>query len=547
MSDAPATESLARYLVRRLAEKGYVQAHVPEAAELAAAVDEVLTLNDGTGFTMIALIDHDRRDGAASRNFTLSSDDLVRVGKTCLPYAPVFNGVQLPVSIQLWHVDAPASPARCERLSALRRAPGVEKVGVSGFILDPTAADPAQRVWSTLAWYQSSHPGERWLRSLLSSPRLSAEELTQARGVAAGDPSVTRPTLTFAMLGALTVLYVGELVARPAGATGFSPDTLTLVSLGALDRTLALEGEWWRLLTAALLHASPMHLLMNGLSLWMAGIVLEHLLGRAWLTALFVVGALGGSLMGLAINGAEGISVGASGAIMGLLAAALVSAMRLPEGVARSGVQGMMARVLVPSLLPLASAMGERVDYAAHFGGALAGALAGLVLWKTWDVGSPTPRGRSVAWAIALIGLLGYGWGAVGVVQTRGVATALAPQSELAPVATGNASPAALDALVRRWPRDPRVRFVRAASRLSADNAAGAEDDLRAALAEERVLRANFRDRRLEIEARTLLAQLLSQRGQDGEARATVAPVCHAGPRGTVPVGIAILGLCDGR
>ncbi len=547
MSEAPATESLARYLTRRLAEKGYARGHVPEAAGLAAAVDEVLTLGDGTGFTMIALIDHDRRDGAASRNFTLSSDDLVRIGAACLPYAPVFNGAQLPVGIQLWHVDAPASPARCERLKSLHRSPGVEKVSVYGFVLDPTAADPAARVWSTLAWYQSSHPGERWLRALLSSPRLSAEQLAQARGVAAGDPTVRRPTLTVAMLGALTVIYAGELVARPAGARGFSPDTLTLVSLGALDRGLALEGEWWRLLTAALLHASPLHLLMNALCLWMAGVVLEHLLGRAWLGALFVVGALGGSLMGLALNGAEGISVGASGAIMGLLAAALVSAMRLPEGVARSNVQGMMARVLIPSLLPLASALGARVDYAAHFGGALAGALAGLALWKTWDVGSPTPRGRNVAWAIALVGLLGYGWGAVGVVQTRGVATALAPQSELNEVATGNAPPAALDALVRRWPRDPRVRFVRAASRLNADNGPGAEDDLRAALAEERVLRANFRDRRLEIEARTLLAQLLSRRGQAEEARATVAPVCHAGPRGAVPMGIALLGLCEGR
>ena len=114
-------------------------------------------------------------------------------------------------------------------------------------------------------------------------------------------------------------------------------------------------------------------------------------------------------------------------------------------------------------------------------------------------------------------------------------------------VATGNAPPAALAALVRRWPRDPRVRFVRAASRLNADNGPGAEDDLRAALAEERVLRANFRDRRLEIEARTLLAQLLSRRGQAEEARATVAPVCHAGPRGAVPMGIALLGLCEGR
>ena len=549
MSADPPTEALAPYLARRLvAEKGFVPGHVAEAAELAAAVDRVLTLDNGLGFVMLALIDHDRRDGAATRTFPLSQADLVRIGMACLPYAPTFNGAKLPVGIQLWHVNAPASPERRARLAALHRAPGLDKVSVAGFVLDPAADDPAARVWSTLRWYQGSHPGARWLRRVLSSPRVSAEEAARALGVPAGDPAVRRPALTWSIIAALTAVYGVELAARPAGAAGFSPDIATLVSLGGLARDLVTDGgEAWRLLTAACLHGSPAHLLMNGVALLMAGVVLEHLLGRAWLAALFVVGALGGSLMGLAINPDNLVSVGASGAIMGLLAAALVAAMRLPEGAARLNVQGAMARVLVPSLLPLASMGGARVDYAAHFGGAVAGALVGLALWKTWDAGSPTPRGRGLARGITVLGMIGLAWGAVGVARTRGVATALAPPEDLRPVATGNATPAALDALVRRWPRDPRVRFIRAASRINGDNPAGAEDDLRAALADERVLRAGFRDRRLEIEVRTLLAQVLAQRGADEEARAAVAPVCHAGPRGETPRGLAMLGLCGGR
>ena len=547
MSADPSAESLAQYLTRRLvAEKGFVPGHIVEAAELAAAVDQVLTLDNGTGFVMLALIDHDRRDGAAARNFSLTQADLVRIGQACLPFAPTFNGAKLPVGIQLWHLNAPASPARCERLTALHRSPGFEKVSVAGFVLDPTATDPAARVWTTLPWYKASHPGPRWLRALLSSPRLSAAELARAQGVAAGDPAVRRPVLTWAIIAALTAVYGGELLARPAGAAGFSPDITTLVSLGGLARELVTDGgEWWRTLTAACLHGSPVHLLMNGVALLMAGVVLEHLLGRAWLAALFFVGALGGSLMGLAINPGNLVSVGASGAIMGLLAAALVAAMRLPEGPARSHVQGTMARVLIPSLLPLASVGGARVDYAAHFGGAIAGALVGLALWKTWDAGSPTPRGRRLALGITLLGMIGLAWGGYGVVQTRGVATALAPQEEIARVATGTASPATLDALVRRWPRDPRARFVRAAARINGDNPAGAEEDLRAALADERVLRTGFRDRRLEIEVRTLLAQVLAQRGEEAEARAVVAPVCHAGAGGRAPTGLAMLGLCE--
>jgi rhomboid protease GluP len=549
MSADPAEESLGHYLTRRLvAEKGFVRGYVPEAAELAAAVDEVLTLDNGAGFVMLALVDHDRRDGATSRNFTLSQADLVRIGKACLQYAPTFNGVKLPVGIQLWHVNAPASPARREALAALQRSPGLDKVSVTGFVLDPAAPTPTERVWTTLPWYQSSHPGPRWLRGMLSSPRRSADELARDLGVPAGDPAVQRPVLTYAIIAALTALFGVELASRPAGASGFSPDITTLVSLGGLARDLVTDGgEWWRLLTAACLHGSPLHLLMNGVALYMAGVVLEHLLGRAWLGALFVVGALGGSLMGLAINPSNLVSVGASGAIMGLLAAALVAAMRLPEGIGRSSVQGTMARVLIPSLLPLASMGGAKIDYAAHFGGALAGALVGLALWKTWAPESPTPRGRNLARAVIALGLLGLAWGAYGVVQTRGVATALAPQEDLRPVATGAARPAELDALVRRWPRDPRVRFIRAAARINADNPAGAEEDLRAALAEERVLRTGFRDRRLEVEVRSLLAQVLAQRGQEAEARAVVAPVCHEGPGGRAPPGLAMLGYCEAR
>ncbi|MBK6533087.1 MAG: rhomboid family intramembrane serine protease [Deltaproteobacteria bacterium] len=334
MSADPAEESLGHYLTRRLvAEKGYARGHVPEAAGLAAAVDHVLTLDDGSGFVMLALIDHDRRDGAASRNFPLSQADLVRIGKACLHYAPTFNGVKLPVGIQLWHVNAPASPARREALAALQRSPGLDKVSVTGFVLDPAAATPPERVWTTLAWVPVQPPRRPLAARGALPPRLSAEELARALGVAAGDPAVQRPALTYATIAALTALFGVELAARPAGAAGFSPDITTLVSLGGLNRDLVTDGgEWWRLLTAACLHGSPIHLLMNGVALYMAGVVLEHLLGRAWLGALFVVGALGGSLMGLAINPDNLVSVGASGAIMGCSAAALVSAMRLPEG-----------------------------------------------------------------------------------------------------------------------------------------------------------------------------------------------------------------------
>ena len=134
---------------------------------------------------------------------------------------------------------------------------------------------------------------------------------------------------------------------------------------------------------------------MNAIALFIAGRSLEGLIGRAWFGALYVFSALGGSLLSLALNPVKLIAVGASGAIMGLFAAMLVVSWRFPPGVIRAGLQKNAIYVLIPSLLPLASALkGHKVDYAAHFGGAIAGVLIGLTMLAVWSQAEPWPQFR---------------------------------------------------------------------------------------------------------------------------------------------------------
>jgi membrane associated rhomboid family serine protease len=215
-----------------------------------------------------------------------------------------------------------------------------------------------------------------------------------------------RPYATYAILAALALVFVGELAfgVRP-WHDAFAPDVATLVTLGGLMRPFVEEGEWYRLLTASLLHGDVFHLALNGVALYMAGVVLEGLLGRAWLLALFVIGALSGSALALAVNPPNVVSVGASGAIMGLLAAALVSSQRLPFGAVRTLIQMNVMQVLIPSLIPLAiRRSGGTIDFAAHLGGAIAGALCGVFLLRTWPRREARPRFGRVALAIALAG-----------------------------------------------------------------------------------------------------------------------------------------------
>src|SRR5204862_8180978 len=101
------------------------------------------------------------------------------------------------------------------------------------------------------------------------------------------------PLATLALLARLALAFVGELVFGVRPFTGaLSPDIATLVAAGGLFAPAVHEGEWHRFVSAIFLHADLAHLALNGVALFMAGMVLEALLGRAWLLALFVLGGL---------------------------------------------------------------------------------------------------------------------------------------------------------------------------------------------------------------------------------------------------------------
>ena len=98
----------------------------------------------------------------------------------------------------------------------------------------------------------------------------------------------------------------------------------TLFEKGALFVPGGLDqGEWWRLITAAFLHASLIHLGMNMLVLWFIGAPVEQAIGRGRFLAIYMVSGLAGSA-GALIFSPNAVTVGASGAIFGILGAALV-------------------------------------------------------------------------------------------------------------------------------------------------------------------------------------------------------------------------------
>jgi membrane associated rhomboid family serine protease len=127
--------------------------------------------------------------------------------------------------------------------------------------------------------------------------------------------------VTKALVAINVAVYVAELVTG-GGVNGTGS---TIYLRGVLFGPLVEQGDWWRLLTAAFLHYGPVHLILNMVGLYWFGSLLEERIGSGRYLMLYLVSGLAGSAGALLwSNGFLTPTVGASGAIFGILGAGLV-------------------------------------------------------------------------------------------------------------------------------------------------------------------------------------------------------------------------------
>ena len=144
------------------------------------------------------------------------------------------------------------------------------------------------------------------------------------------------------------------------------------ISKDLLDR-----GQYYRMLTYAFMHTGVIHLAVNMISLGLIGKVLEKQIG--WIKMLFVYIAaviVGAEMSTMFTSSPATITVGASGAICGLIAANIVSIAFLPMELHGSAITNCITWLLTI----LVYGTFRNVDNICHMGGALGGALAMLIL-----------------------------------------------------------------------------------------------------------------------------------------------------------------------
>ena len=184
-----------------------------------------------------------------------------------------------------------------------------------------------------------------------------------------GEPQLTYFLIAVNVIAFLAMTSSGGSLTDPGGS---------VYQHGALYGPLVADGEWWRIVTAGFLHAGIIHIAFNMYFLYFLGTIIEPMIGKLRFGLIYAVSLLGGSFGALLLS-PNTPTVGASGAVFGLMGAAIL-AMRA------RGIDPMQSGLGVTLLLNLGiTFLIPGISKGGHVGGLVAGAIVGYVLFEIAD------------------------------------------------------------------------------------------------------------------------------------------------------------------
>jgi membrane associated rhomboid family serine protease len=187
-----------------------------------------------------------------------------------------------------------------------------------------------------------------------------AKTVHQPRTSFGGRQHGAKPVVTYALIAVNVLMFALQTVSADLQSE------LVLFSPAVAD------GDLYRLLTSAFLHYGVTHLLFNMWALYVVGPPLEAQLGRLRFSALYVLSALGGSVLVYLLSSLGAATAGASGAIFGLFGATFVVGKRLNLDV--RWVVGLIAiNLAFTFVIPLMG--GQNISWQGHVGGLITGAV----------------------------------------------------------------------------------------------------------------------------------------------------------------------------
>ena len=192
---------------------------------------------------------------------------------------------------------------------------------------------------------------------------------------AAATFSTDTPVVTYALIAICVALEFGVISSGGDLQGANRAESPVFQDFGLTTGGVA-DGELWRLVTSGFLHYGLTHLLFNMLSLYFLGSMLEPAIGRARYLVIYFVSMLAGSFGGVLLQSPGDVGAGASGAVFGLMAAALVVLRSRGIDPMASGLPFWLGLNLIFTFSI------ANISIGAHLGGLAGGALAALVMFE---------------------------------------------------------------------------------------------------------------------------------------------------------------------
>ena len=213
--------------------------------------------------------------------------------------------------------------------------------------------------------------------------------------------SVTEPVLTYVLIGINVAVALGGFLSGASATGSGSLGGSSLLSDGSVSRFTVEEGEYWRILTAGFLHIGFLHLLFNMFSLYILGTMLEPAIGRLRFGVIYFVSLLAGSFGALLVE-PNAATVGASGAVFGLMGAAVVVMRNRGINPMESGLGIWIGlNLLITFAVP-------GISIGGHIGGLIGGAAAAALMIELPDrVRMPRIAPTLLAGAVGVVAVIG--------------------------------------------------------------------------------------------------------------------------------------------
>jgi membrane associated rhomboid family serine protease len=202
----------------------------------------------------------------------------------------------------------------------------------------------------------------------------------------------------------IAINVIAYLIEIGSGAGGINNPGGSVINDFALRGVSVADGEWYRLVTGGFLHAGLVHIGFNMVLLFMLGRMLEPALGTPRFLALYFASLLAGAFGALLLTDPLVSTVGASGAVFGLIGAAFI----LARGRGMDALAAELGFLIVINLVFTFGA--NNISIGGHLGGLVGGAICALAI-IAGERGAFGPRRRQAEIAVmalvAVVSVLG--------------------------------------------------------------------------------------------------------------------------------------------